>query len=94
MQRILVMGSSGSGKSAFARWLSAITGIPTLSLDTPVWKLGRVESNRFEVRTRVAGSVRQRRWIMDGDYTASEGELRRASSDAVISFDLLPASVH
>jgi adenylate kinase family enzyme len=33
MQRILVMGSSGSGKSTFAQRLSAITGIPMVSLD-------------------------------------------------------------
>ncbi len=94
MQRILVIGSSGSGKSAFARWLSAITGIPTLSLDTPFWKLGRVEFDSFEFRARVAELVRQRRWFMDGNYTATDGELGRASSDAVISFDLLPASMH
>ena len=29
MQRILVMGSSGSGKSTFSRRLSEMTGIPT-----------------------------------------------------------------
>ncbi len=31
MQRVLVMGSSGSGKSRFARRLSEITGIPFVS---------------------------------------------------------------
>ena len=36
MQRILVMGSSGSGKSTFAQRLSDITGIPTVSLDALV----------------------------------------------------------
>ena len=33
MQRVLVMGSSGSGKSTFARRLSEIAGIPLVSLD-------------------------------------------------------------
>jgi adenylate kinase family enzyme len=33
MQRVLVMGSLGSGKSTFARRLSEITDIPFVSLD-------------------------------------------------------------
>ena len=48
MQRILVMGSSGSGKSTFARRLSGITGIPMVSIDALFWKPGWVESDRAE----------------------------------------------
>ncbi|WP_426433767.1 hypothetical protein [Bradyrhizobium genosp. P] len=33
MQRVLVMGSSGSGKSTFARRLSGLTGISIVSID-------------------------------------------------------------
>jgi adenylate kinase family enzyme len=88
MQRILVMGSSGSGKSTFARRLSALTGIPMVSLDALFWKPGWVESDRAEFRARVADATRQSRWIMDGNYTAAEGELRRDCSDTVIWFDL------
>ncbi len=43
MQRILVMGSSGSGKSTFARRLSEITNIPAVSLDALFWKPGWIE---------------------------------------------------
>src|SRR5262245_12135384 len=88
MQRVLVMGSSGSGKSTFARRLSAITGIPMLSLDALFWKPGWVGSDRAEFRARVAEATRQPRWIQDGNYTPAEGQLRRGSSDTVIWFDL------
>jgi adenylate kinase family enzyme len=88
MQRILVMGSSGSGKSTFARRLAAVTGIPIVSLDALFWKPGWVESDRVAFGARVAEAMRQPRWIMDGNYTAAEGELRRDSSDTVIWFDL------
>src|SRR5262249_17113576 len=88
MQRILVMGSSGSGKSTFARRLSAITGIPVVSIDALFWKPGWVESDRAEFRERLAEVTRQPRWIMDGNYTAAEGELRREVSDTVIGFAL------
>ena len=88
MDRILVMGSPGSGKSTFARRLSDITGIPVVSLDALFWKPGWVESDRDEFRERVTDATRQPRWIMDGNYSSHLVELRRDASDTVIWFDL------
>jgi adenylate kinase family enzyme len=88
MQRILVMGSSGSGKSTFAQRLSGITGIPVISIDALFWKPGWVEPDRTEFRERLAEAARQPRWIMDGNYTSHLVELRRDVSDTVIWFDL------
>ena len=88
MQRVLVMGSSGSGKSTFARRLSAITGIPTISIDALFWRPGCVEPDRTAFRERLAGAARQPRWIMDGNYTSHLVELRRDACDTVIWFDL------
>ena len=88
MQRILVMGSSGSGKSTFSRKLSAITGIPVVSLDALFWKPGWVESDRAEFRARLTEAAREPRWIMDGNFTSHLVELRRDASDTVIWFDL------
>ncbi|WP_407146204.1 DNA topology modulation protein [Bradyrhizobium sp. ORS 86] len=89
MQRVLVMGSSGSGKSTFARRLSDITGIPTVSIDALFWKPGWVESGKEEFQSRMVEAAKQPRWIMDGNYmTSGAGELRRQLSDTVIWFDL------
>ena len=89
MQRVLVMGSSGSGKSTFARRLSEIAGIPFVSLDALYWKPGWVASDNAEFEQRVAEIARQPRWVMDGNYTRyGAGELRRQTSDTVIWFDL------
>lgn len=89
MQRILVMGSSGSGKSTFAQRLSAITGIPMVSLDALYWKPGWVESDHAEFEGRVTEAARLPRWIMDGNYTSrGAGELRRSTADAIFWFDL------
>jgi adenylate kinase family enzyme len=88
MQRVLVMGSSGSGKSTFARRLSEISGLPMVSIDALFWKPGWVESDRAELRERLSEVTRQPRWIMDGNYTAAAGEARRDLADTVIWFDL------
>src|SRR3954454_21907752 len=89
MQRILVMGSSGSGKSTFARRLSAITGIPTVSLDALFWKPGWMPSDAAEFQQRVSKAVAQRQWIIDGNYASSAaGEVRRGLADTIIWFDL------
>jgi adenylate kinase family enzyme len=89
MQRVLVMGSSGSGKSTFARRLSEMTGIPFVSLDGLYWKPGWVPSDNAEFGQRVADVARQPQWVIDGNYTSSgAGELRREASDTVIWFDL------
>ena len=89
MQRILVMGSSGSGKSTFARRLSEITGIPMVSLDALYWKPGWVPSDAAEFGQRVTEAAGQSRWIFDGNYIShGAGDLRRKVADAVIWFDL------
>ena len=83
------MGSSGSGKSTFAQRLSAMTGIPMVSLDALFWKPGWVPSEAAEFQTRVTEAGRLPRWIMDGNYTSSgAGDLRRSLADAIIWFDL------
>jgi adenylate kinase family enzyme len=89
MQRVLVMGSSGSGKSTFARRLSEMTGIPFVSLDALYWKPGWIASDNAEFGQRVAEIARRPQWVMDGNFTRSgAGELRRHCSDTVIWFDL------
>ena len=89
MQRILVMGSSGSGKSTFARRLSEITGIPMVSLDALYWKPGWVPSDAAEFEQRVTEAAGHSRWIFDGNYTShGAGDLRRGVADVVIWFDL------
>jgi adenylate kinase family enzyme len=89
MQRVLVMGSSGSGKSTFARRLSEIAGLPFVSLDALFWKPGWVASDNAEFDARVAEIARQPKWVKDGNYTRhGAGELRRQLGDTVIWFDL------
>ena len=69
-ERILVIGSPGSGKSTFARALGELTGLPLLYLDRLFWNADRttVENQVFDQRLEQAMAQNQR-WIMDGNYS-------------------------
>ena len=89
MQRVLVMGSSGSGKSTFAQRLARLTRLPFVSLDALYWQPGWQPSEPEPFQQRVAEVSNGPAWVMDGNYISSgAGELRRELADTVIWFDL------
>ena len=91
MQRVLVIGSPGSGKSTFATELAKRTGLPLIHLDQQYWKPGWVETPKEQWRSRVAGLVAGEKWIIDGNYSGTL-ELRLTRADTVIMLDV-PARV-
>jgi adenylate kinase family enzyme len=89
MQRVLVMGSSGSGKSTFALRLANLTGLPFVSLDALYWQPGWQPSEPEAFGRRAANAASTASWVMDGNYMSlGAGELRRRRADTVIWFDL------
>ncbi|WP_437204916.1 AAA family ATPase [Planctomicrobium sp. SH664] len=66
--RIVVVGTSGSGKSTFSRRLSEQTGIPHLELDRFHW--GPNWTERPDFVERVTQAIGQEQWIVDGNYRA------------------------
>lgn len=89
MQRVLVLGSSGSGKSTFVSRLAATTGLPTISLDAIYWQPGWEPSDSSSFGHRIKELASGDRWIIDGNYLSTgAGELRRDRADTIIWFDL------
>ena len=86
MQRVLVIGISGAGKSTFSRALAARTGLPLIHLDTEFWQPGWKITPRQEWRAKVAQLVERESWIMDGNYGSSL-DLRLPRADTVLWFD-------
>lgn len=87
MNRILVVGCAGAGKSTFARRLAERAGLPIVHLDQHYWRPGWVEANPKEWEARVRTLASQPRWIMDGNY----GETlpaRLARADTVFHLDM------
>ena len=75
------MGSSGSGKSTFAQRLSAITGIPTVSLDALYWKPGWIAVGCRRVRRHASRKPRASR---AGSWTAILCRTMPATSAAAL----------
>ena len=86
MKRITIIGCGGSGKSALARQLGAILGLPVIHLDSLYWKSGWVSTPRPEWTRIQKELVRGDSWIIDGNYGGTL-DIRLAACSAVIFLD-------
>ena len=86
MQKVLVIGCPGSGKSTFSRALNKITGIPLFYLDMLYWNADKTVVTGEVFRQRLEEVLKNDRWIIDGNY-ASTLELRLKECDRVFFLD-------
>ena len=84
--RIIILGSPGSGKSTFASSLHERTDLPLFHLDNIWWKENRTHISRDEFDGRLAEILKGERWIIDGDYSRTY-EVRIRSCDTIIFLD-------
>ena len=70
MNRISVIGSSGSGKTTVARTLAERLAIPYLELDAVFHQPGWVARPDEEFRSIVSDFAEGDRWVIDGNYTS------------------------
>ncbi|WP_291426895.1 DNA topology modulation protein FlaR [Deinococcus sp.] len=83
MQRLLVIGSPGAGKSTLAQKLAAQTGLPLTHLDDLYWNPGWRKVERERWLSRLTDAPAGETWIIDGNFSSSL--LRRAyAADTVI----------
>ena len=57
MERILIIGCGGAGKSTMARQLGDKLQIPVVHLDKLFWKPGWVESSREEIDAKIMAEM-------------------------------------
>ena len=68
LQRVLVIGSPGAGKSTFSRKLRDITGLPLCYLDMMFHNPDRTTASRAEFDEKLSAVLESDRWIIDGNY--------------------------
>jgi adenylate kinase family enzyme len=87
MKKVLIIGSSGAGKSTFARRLGAITGLEVIHLDVLHWKPDWTEPDKSEWQKTVENALKGDAWIIDGNFGGTM-EMRIRAADTVIFLDL------
>lgn len=86
MERVLVIGPCGAGKSTAANALGGKLGLPVVHLDQLYWRPGWQDPAPEEFAARLDAALHAPRWIIDGNYGGSM-DLRMAHADTVIYLD-------
>ena len=86
MNKILVIGCPGGGKSTFARRLAALTGLPLYHIDMLYWNADKTTVPKELFRARIAEITAKDAWIIDGNYSSTM-EARMEACDTVFFLD-------
>lgn len=86
MRKVIVIGSSGAGKSTFARKLRDKTGLPLYYLDMLWHKPDRTTVTREEFDAKLEKLLKQDQWILDGNFQRTL-ETRLMACDTVFLLD-------
>src|SRR5215213_2131353 len=87
VQRVLVIGSGGSGKSTVAARLGELLNLEVNHLDKSYWSPGWVKPEPDEWLKTVTELTNKESWIIDGNYSGTL-ELRLRKCDTIVFLDL------
>ncbi len=89
MERIVIIGNSGSGKSYLARRLSDYFGYPLVHLDALFWEPGGFNRKRPKdvVYAEIATLAQRKNWIVEGVF-GELAEMFMVNADQLIWLDL------
>ena len=86
MQKVMVIGCPGSGKSCFSRALRDRTGLPLHHLDMLYWNADKTTVSKEIFHTRLAKILESDAFIIDGNYHSTL-EMRLLACDTVFFLD-------
>lgn len=86
MERIIVIGCPGAGKSTFSRKLRDLTGLPLYYLDMLWHKPDKTNISREEFDVCLQKIIKTEKWIIDGNYRRTL-EMRLKACDTVFLLD-------
>ena len=86
MERVVIIGCGGAGKSTLARALGEKTGLPVVHLDKLFWRPNWKHVSREVFDELHQQALAKDQWIMDGNFDRTMGE-RISRCDTVIYLD-------
>ena len=86
MNKVIIIGCPGSGKSTFSKELQTKTGMPLFHLDMLFWNVDKTHVTREVFDQRLADILKQDSWIIDGNYGRTL-ETRLKECDTVFLLD-------
>lgn len=85
--RIVVVGSSGSGKTTTAETIAKRLGIPHVELDALHWLPDWRETELHEFREKVSQALAGPTWVVDGNYSKVR-DITWLRADTLVWLDL------
>lgn len=86
MQKVIIIGCPGSGKSTFGRKLRDIKGLPLYHLDMMFWNDDKTTVPKEVFVERLKEVMVKPNWIIDGNYSSTM-EMRIKECDTVFFLD-------
>ena len=86
MQKVIIIGCPGSGKSTFGRKLKCITGLPLYHLDMMFWNEDKTTVSKEIFIERLQEVMSNPFWIIDGNYFSTM-EMRIKECDTIFFLD-------
>ena len=87
MDKIIVIGCGGAGKSTFSRKLSNKLDIPVYHLDKLFWNKGWIETPQKEFNKKIKVVISKDKWIIDGNYIKTI-DIRAKDADTIIFINM------
>jgi adenylate kinase family enzyme len=91
VNRVVVLGRGGAGKSTVATRLGVLTGLPVIELDKHFWSPDLAPLPIDQWKALQCNLISAERWILDGDlgpYDAPDVRLEAADTVIVLDFAL------
>ncbi len=94
MKRIVVIGTTGTGKTTLASRMATRLGYPHFELDAFFWEPKWTEAETPVFRERVAKALEGEFWVVDGNYTSRAIDLIWPRADTLVWLDYsLPVTI-
>lgn len=88
MDKIVIFGFSGGGKSTLARKMGEMLDIEPTHMDRLHWLPGWVENTRENKTKALKEILKKDRWIIDGNYRGTLWKERLELADTAIFIDI------